>query len=60
MPLLKGTSNIRKNIVELQTGFMSAKRKKAIRTYARNHGVSFKDAKFQMSLIISKAKAQEK
>ena len=57
-PLLKGTENVRKNIVELQTGEMSEKRRKAIKTYAKNHDMKFKDAKFKMSLIIAKAKAK--
>lgn len=59
MPLLPGHQNIRANIQELQTGEMSASRRKAIRTYARKHGLSFKEAKFRMSTIIAASKANE-
>jgi len=60
MPLLKGTENIKKNIHELNTGKVGPARRKAIATYARKHGISHKEAKFKLSLVIAKAVALKK
>ena len=60
MPLKSGAGSIRSNVKELNTGKVGSARKKAIATYARNHNVSTKEARFQLSLIIAKSKANEK
>ena len=60
MPLKSGAGSIRSNVKELNTGKVGPARKKAIATYAKNHNVSLKEAKFSLSLEIAKSKAKEK
>lgn len=54
MPLKKGIENIRKNIEELNKGKVSPSRRKAIATYAKKKGISKKEARFKLSLVIAK------
>lgn len=60
MPLLQGAGNIRKNIKDLNTGKVGATRTKAIATYAKKHGITKKDARFKLSLIIAQNVASKK
>lgn len=55
MPLIKSTSKkaVSKNIKELNTSKPSSKRDKGIKTYAKNHNMSYEDAKHKMSIIIA-------
>ena len=59
MPLLPGTKNIRNNVKELNEGKIGPARMKAIKTYAKRKGITFKEARFKLSLVIAKSKSRE-
>lgn len=59
MPLSTKLQDVKKNIMELNTGEVSDSRKKAIKTYAKKHGISKEDARFKLSLIIAKSIAKK-
>lgn len=55
MPLIKGTSKkaVSQNIKELVHSKPRAARAKAIKTYAKNHNMSYDKAKVKMAVIIA-------
>jgi hypothetical protein len=57
--LQKGPFNIRKNIIELNTGKIGPARKKAIATYAKKHNITKEEARFRQSLIIAREIAKK-
>jgi hypothetical protein len=59
MPLSTKLQDIKKNIIELNTGVVSDSRKKAINTYAKKHRISKEEARFQLSLAIAKSIAKK-
>ena len=62
MPLLSGRSDkvIAANIQELNSGEIGAARRKAIKTYAKKHGLSFDDARQHLSEAIAMGMAKRK
>ena len=59
MPLSTKLQDVKKNIIELNTGEVGSSRKKAIDTYAKKHNISKEDARFKLSLIIAKSVAKK-
>jgi len=60
MPLSSGPGSMKSNIRELTTGKVGAARKKGIKTFARTHGISEKQARVEQAWIIAKSKLKTK
>ena len=56
MPLRKGPDSMKYNIAELTHGKVGARRRKGIATFARNRGITVKQARAEQAWIIAKHK----
>lgn len=61
MPLKSGTGSVRYNVKELtEQPIESASRKKAIKTLAKKHGISEKEARMKQALAIAFTQAKKR
>jgi len=60
MPLHPGHKFFHQNIKELTQGEVGTARQKAIKTLAKKHSISEKEARFKQALVIAYKKAQGK
>lgn len=59
-PLLKGTENIKANVMELMNPVKSKSRKKAIMTISKSRNISEADAQFVQAKAIAISQARKK